>query len=212
MRPRGEVAFLAADLPLTDAVEIIRSRPHARYPVTGEDFDDVVGFLRARDLLDGIADRTVADLTQPIMFLPVTNRLLPSLSLMRAQDARIAVVVDEYGGTDGIVTPEDMLEELIGKISAEYDALEPSTDAGRRDDRQVVDAGVTIEEFAEITGIDLPDGPYETAAGYVIRRLGRLAVLGDRVRVAGHDLVVTAVAGRRLTRLSLEPARPSPER
>lgn len=204
MRPRGEVAFLSAGLSLAEAAELVRREPHARYPVTGESFDDVLGFLRARDLLGRHPEGTVADLTQPILFLPVTNRLLPSLSLMRSQGERIAVVVDEYGGTDGIVTLGDMLEELLGKDRTGYGITEPSAGTDR-DNPRSVDAGMTIEEFAETTGIALPDGPYETAAGYVIHRLGRLAVVGDRVRVAGHDLVVTAVVGQRLTRLSPEP-------
>lgn len=213
MRPRGEVTFLAGDLPLTEAADVVRARPYSRYPITGEGFDDVLGFLHVRDLLGQLDERTVADLARPIPFLPVTNRLLPSLSLLRAQGAHIAVVVDEYGGTDGIVTLEDMVEELVGEIHDEYDVPEPAVldDPDDPDGPRLVDARVTIEEFAEVTGVPLADGPYETAAGYVIHRLGRLAEVGDRVRVDGHDLVVTAVDGRRLTRLALQPVPPDPE-
>lgn len=213
MRPRGEVTFLAGDLPLTEAADVVRARPYSRYPITGEGFDDVLGFLHVRDLLGQLDERTVADLARPIPFLPVTNRLLPSLSLLRAQGAHIAVVVDEYGGTDGIVTLEDMVEELVGEIHDEYDVPEPAVldDPDDPGGPRLVDARVTIEEFAEVTGVPLADGPYETAAGYVIHRLGRLAEVGDRVRVDGHDLVVTAVDGRRLTRLALQPVPPDPE-
>lgn len=203
MRPRGEVTFLPGALSLAEAAEVVRASPYSRYPVTGEGFDDVLGFLHVRDLLGRFDDDArVADVVRPIPFLPATNRLLPSMSLLRAQGAHIALVVDEYGGTDGIVTLEDMVEELVGEIHDEYDVPEPSVygDGAAR----VIDARVTIEEFAELTGVALVDGPYETAAGYVIHRLGRLAAVGDRVRVDGHDLVVTAVAGRRLTRLALE--------
>ena len=207
MRPRGEVTFLAGDMPLGEAVLVVRASPYSRYPVTGEGFDDVLGFLHVRDLLGQVEDgRRVADLVRPIPFLPVTNRLLPSLSLLRAQGAHIAMVVDEYGGTDGIVTLEDMVEELVGDIHDEYDVPEPSL-VGESGGPQVIDARITIEEFGEVTGVALADGPYETAAGYVIHRLGRLAEVGDRVRVDGHDLVVTAVVGRRLTRLELEVVR-----
>jgi putative hemolysin len=210
MRPRGEVTFLAGDMPLVEAAALVRASPYSRYPVTGEGFDDVLGFLHVRDLLGQVDDgRTVAGLVRPIPFLPVTNRLLPSLSLLRAQGAHIAVVVDEHGGTDGIVTLEDMVEELVGEIHDEYDVPEPSV-IGESGGLRVIDARITIEEFAEITGVELADGPYETAAGYVIHRLGRLAVVGDRVRVDGHDLVVNAVVGRRLTRLALELVRPEP--
>ena len=209
MRPRGEVTFLSGALSLAKAAEVVRASPYSRYPVTGEGFDDVLGFLHVRDLLGQVdEERTVAELARPILFLPVTNRLLPSMSLLRSQGAHIAMVVDEYGGTDGIVTLEDMVEELVGEIHDEYDVPEPSVH-GEGATREI-DARVTIEEFAEITGVELTDGPYETAAGYVIHRLGRLAVVGDRVRVDGHELVVTEVVGRRLARLVLEEVEEEP--
>ncbi|MDO8106691.1 hemolysin family protein [Isoptericola sp. b441] len=204
MRPRGEVAFLPGTLGLAEAVEVVQPQPYSRYPVTGEGFDDVLGFVHVRDLLGRPGDQQLLDLVRPIPHLPVTNRLLPSLSMLRSQGAHIALVVDEYGGTDGIVTLEDMVEELVGDIRDEYDRPEPALPADAQG-RQVVDAGITIEEFAEVTGVVLADGPYETAAGYVIHRLGRLAAVGDRVRVDGHELVVTQVEGRRLTRLALRP-------
>jgi putative hemolysin len=211
MRPRGEVTFLPGHLPLPDAAELVAPSPYSRYPVTGEGFDDIVGFLHVRDLLGVVDDgRTVADIARPVPFLPVTNRLLPSLSSLRAQGAHIAIVVDEYGGTDGIVTLEDMVEELVGEIHDEYDVPEPA-DLGEAGGRRVVDARVTIEEFAAVTGVALADGPYETAAGYVIHRLGRLAQVGDRVDVDGHELVVSQLEGRRITRLTVEalPAAPA---
>ncbi|MCV2394670.1 hemolysin family protein [Actinotalea sp. M2MS4P-6] len=200
MRPRGEVVFLSGRVRVVDALPLVQARPFSRYPVTGDGFDDVLGFIHVRDLLGVDGDRTLAAVARPILHLPVTNRLLPSLSAMRSQGQHIAVVVDEYGGTDGIVTLEDMVEELVGEIHDEYDVPEPVAHEDA-EGHQVVDAGVTIEEFAEITGVELADGPYETAAGFVVHRLGRLAVVGDRVRVREHELVVTATEGRRLTRL-----------
>jgi putative hemolysin len=103
---------------------------------------------------------------------------------MRAARHQIAVVVDEYGGTDGIVTFEDLLEELVGDISDEYD---PPAQAEHGIDGDILDASMTIEEFAERTGVALPEGPYETVAGFVIARLGRLAKSGDEVRVGAHQ-------------------------
>jgi putative hemolysin len=120
---------------------------------------------------------------------------MPVLARMRAGRHHIAVVVDEYGGTDGIITFEDLLEELVGEIADEYD---PPTPLGRKADGDALDAGLTIEEFAEITGVSLPDGPYETVAGFVMARLGRLARVGDEVPVdsRGVDQVKDSVDGR----------------
>ena len=205
MRPRGEVTFLAGDTPVRRALPVVRSSPYSRYPVTGQDFDDVIGILHMRDLLDADPATPVADLAREVLHLPSTARVLPALSQMRREGRHLAVVVDEYGGTDGIVTLEDLVEELVGDIRDEYDAVEPvpgpSTD-GTFD----VDAGITIEHFAELTGLHLEDGPYETAAGYVISRLGRIARVGDTVTVGDRDLVVTETDGNRLVRLQVTPA------
>ncbi|GGB95604.1 hemolysin family protein [Cellulomonas carbonis] len=204
MRPRGEVAFLPASLDVAEAVAAVRDRPYSRYPVTGEDFDDVVGFLHVRDLLGADPAAPLRSLTRELLHLPSTNRLLPSLSRMRREGVHIAVVVDEYGGTDGIVTLEDLVEELVGDIQDEHDA--PVANPARNDDRVTVDASLTIEEFAEETGVPLEDGPYETAAGWVLAQLGRLAVVGDVVPAPGHEIVVVGTRDRRITRLEVRPS------
>ena len=208
MRPRGEVTFMAGATPVSDALQIVRTSPYSRYPVTGEDFDDVTGVLHVRDLLDADPATAVADLTREVLHLPSTAHLLPSLSQMRRGGRHLAVVVDEYGGTDGIVTLEDLVEELVGDIRDEYDTVEP-TRAPSPDGTYNIDAGITIEHFAEETGIELEDGPYETAAGYVISRLGRVAQIGDTVTVGDHDLIVTETEGNRLVRLQVNPTPPA---
>lgn len=198
MRPRGDVTFLAGDATVADAISVALTSPYSRYPVTGTGHDDVRGFLHVRDLLGADPRMKVRSITRKILHLPATNRVLPSLSRMRAEGSHIAVVVDEYGGTDGIVTLEDLVEELVGDIHDEYDER-ASVAAGE------VDAGLTIEEFAERTGVELEDGPYETAAGYVVHRLGRLAVAGDVVTVGDHELEVATVDKHRITRLRVRP-------
>jgi len=202
MRPRTEVAFMRADLTVSEALDVVADAPYSRYPVTGENFDDVLGFLHVRDLLRAPADAVVRDLAREILLLPSTNRLLPSMSQMRREGVHIAVVVDEYGGTDGIVTLEDLVEELVGDIRDEYDADEPAH-VGAADGVVRVDAGLTIEEFAEETGVVLEDGPYETAAGYVLDRLGRLAEPGDEIEVGEATLRVAAVESRRIRTLEV---------
>jgi len=207
MRPRGEVVFLTADLTLPEAATTVRAHPYSRYPVTGEDFDDVIGFLHVRDLLEvwdadddaGDGPRTVRDVTRDVLQLPGSSQLLPALAVMRRTGVHLAIVVDEYGGTDGIITLEDLVEELVGDIRDEYDpALEPLA-------RGDFDAGLTIEAFADESGIRLEDGPYETVAGYVVARLGRLARPGDMVDVDGRRLTVAAVEDRRIRRVTVTP-------
>jgi putative hemolysin len=123
---------------------------------------------------------------------------------MRRAGGHIAVVVDEYGGTAGIVTLEDLVEELIGDIRDEYDAADESA-APSLGGAIEVDGLLNIEDFAEQTGVDIPDGPYETVAGYVMAALGRLPDEGDSVPVDGHQLEVLSLDGRRAARLRLTP-------
>lgn len=196
MRPRGEVTFLESTLSLSEAAEVIREHPYSRYPVTGADFDDVLGFVHVRDVLQpppGTKEgSTVGDLARTIVHLPSTNQLLTSLAVMQRSRTHLAVVVDEYGGTDGIITMEDVMEEIVGDIRDEYDPQEPNRAA------DTYDAGLTIEEFATASGVVLEDGPYETVAGYLLTVLGRLARPGDRVPVDAGVLEVVTVDKRRI--------------
>ncbi len=210
MKPRGDVVFLRADLTLAEAVEVIAAQPYTRYPVTGTSFDEVVGYLHLRDVLGHADDRTrtVAELVRELPVLPRTNRVLPSIDRLRRLGAHIALVVDEYGGTDGIVTLEDLMEELVGEIQDEYDR---DAEIAASADPTSIEAGLTIEEFGERTGVELADGPYETVAGFVLHGLARMAQVGDRVRVGDHVVEVTEVDGHRITRVRLHAPGPAAE-
>lgn len=206
MRPRADVVFLSGDQSIEEAVEFVREMPYSRYPVTGKDFDDVLGFVHVRDLLD-VQDpnaKTVADVTREGISLPGTSRLLPSLSMLRKRGIHLAVVIDEYGGTDGIVTLEDMTEELVGDIRDEYDLPEErGGDTARRaafiNGVATIEGGTTIEDFADLTGIELEDGPYETVAGYFLANTGKMGAVGDTLPSDdGYDMVITKVDGRRI--------------
>lgn len=212
MRPRADVEFLDGSLSLEDAAAKIRELPYSRYPVTGKDFDDVIGFVHVRDLLD-VKDpnaKTVADVTREGISLPGTSKLLPSLELLRKRGVHLAVVIDEYGGTDGIVTLEDMTEELVGDIRDEYDL--PDESDLSRDSKSTafvngvatVDGGMTIEDFADVTGIELEDGPYETVAGYFLARTGSMGKVGAVLHDAdGYDMTVAEVDGRRIATIEV---------
>jgi len=202
MRPRGDVAFIAGDLLVEEAARQVRGLPYSRYPVTGEGFDDVLGFLHVRDLLGLERDdpRTVAEVARPVLMLPGSRRVLPSVATMKEDGIHLAIVVDEYGGTDGIVTLEDLVEELVGDIRDEYDESEPGVGTEPQD---VVAGSTNLDDFGDLTGVLLPDGDYETVAGFVMARLGHVPEVGDAVQHEDVELRVTEMAGPRVTAVTL---------
>jgi putative hemolysin len=169
--------------------------------------DDVVGFVHVRDILaPDLAERSirVGELVRPMTAFPGTKGLLSTLTEMRRLRQHMAIVEDEYGGTAGIVTMEDLVEELIGDIKDEYDLVQhPQT--ARSFGVTTLDGLMNIEDFHEETGIELPDGPYETVAGFVVSRIGSLPVLGDSVIEAGHRFEVLELDGRRIARVRIAP-------
>jgi putative hemolysin len=202
--PRTEVVFLDAETPVAEAAMIAVGVPHSRLPVFLDSYDNVTGFVHVRDLLGpgaaANASVPVGRISRPVKFVPISKTVLAALSEMRKERAHLAIVVDEYGGTAGIVTLEDLVEELIGDIRDEYD-LEQAQATTLRGGEVEVDGLLNLDEFAEQTGIELPEGPYETAAGYVLAALGKLPQTGDQVQVARHTITVTELDGRRIARL-----------
>jgi putative hemolysin len=201
--PRTEVVFLDAETPVAVAASIAASVPHSRLPVFQDTYDNVIGFVHVRDLLGpGVAKRSVpvSGISRPVKFLPISKTVLSSLSEMRRERAHLAIVVDDYGGTAGIVTLEDLVEELIGDIWDEYD-LEQDQATTLHGGEVEVDGLLNLDEFTEKTGVELPEGPYETVAGYVLAAFGDLPSVGDSVQAAGRTITVTELDGRRIARL-----------
>lgn len=203
MVPRTEVDFLEADLPAFKAARLMAELPHSRYPVCDGSQDDIIGFVHVRDVLDpAMADRgiRVADLAREVPRFPGSKQVIPAMAEMRAAGAHLAIVVDEYGGTAGIVTLEDLVEELVGDIRDEYDDVE-SERLQLASGEMVVDGLLNLDDFSEETGVELPDGPYETVAGFLVASLGDLPTPGAVVDVGGHRLTVEALDGRRAARI-----------
>lgn len=198
MRPRPEVVTLDAAGTIGEAIEQVRDLPYSRYPVAEQTIDDVIGFVHVRDLYDD-PQSPITSVMRTIRYIPSTARVLPTLTSMRADGSHIAVVVDEYGGTDGIVTLEDLVEEVVGEIFDEYDtdAEQPLAEG----EHGVVEGRLNLQDFEEATGVALPRGASDTVAGFVIERLGRLARVGDIVEVEGATLQVSAVDRRRVSEL-----------
>lgn len=208
MVPRTEVDFLPANMPIQQAYREVRGAPRSRYPVTDGTSDRIIGFLHVRDLMDveGVARAgDLRSIVRPVLSLPDTVKILRALTEMRKESSHLAIVRDEYGGTAGIVTLEDLVEELIGDITDEYDL--PDQQAASIDH---LDGLTTIEEFAELTGYIIPEGPYDTVAGYFMAVYGELPSTGAHVTVwlapqaSGDDdtemsfiFEVTAMDGRR---------------
>lgn len=208
MVPRTEVDFLPADMPIPQAYREVRGAPHSRYPVTDGSTDRILGFLHVRDLMDVEGTARSGDLrsiVRPVLSLPDSARILRAMTEMRKERSHLAIVRDEYGGTAGIVTLEDLMEELIGDITDEYDL--PGVPSAHIDQ---LDGLTTIEEFADLTGYVIPEGPYDTVAGYFMAASGGLPRLAATTTVrldpedTGGDaepaavvFEVTAIDGRR---------------
>ena len=211
MLPRTEVDFLDASLPVADAVRRVVDQPHSRYPVIRGSADDVVGFVHIRDILDPDASNRgehVSQMCRPVVAFPGSKVVLDTLTEMRRDRHHLAIVQDEYGGTAGIVTMEDLVEELIGDIKDEYDV-----DAMPRQPRVlgqvVVDGLLNLEDFEDETGVVLPDGPYETVAGFLVAALTRLPVVGDTVVEGDNEFRVVELDGRRISRVSVTSVQPA---
>jgi putative hemolysin len=204
MVPRIEVDFIDGSLTIAKAIALAAEKSHSRYPVVRGSSDEVIGFIHVRDLIDPSlvnSQAKIQELSRNIMFLPGTKGILPALTEMRAQRQHLAIVLDEYGGTDGIVTMEDLVETLIGDIRDEYDGdeqeLSPESAVGDFE----VDGLTSLEDLSGDAGIDIPEGPYETISGYVMHFLGRIPVEGDLVNVNGIRITVLSMEGKRVGRL-----------
>lgn len=210
MLPRTEVDFLDASLPVSQAALDVATKPHSRYPVVRSSPDDVVGFVHVRDLFAPAVQGQplrVGQIARQVMVLPSTVQIVPAFSQMRRTGQHLAIVLDEYGGTDGIVTLEDLVEELVGDIRDEYDQVQVQTRTLRGGVFEV-DGLLSLNDFTEQTGLDIPEGPYETVAGFLMSTLGRVPEPGDVVQVDGYDLTVLQLSGRRVERVRLTPNSP----
>ena len=198
MVPRNHVDHVPADARGADLRALALRTGHSRFPITGDDLDDVLGFVQAKDLLRLSADvrdtTPVRNLLKPVVAVPESALLGPLLGDMRRSHNQLAVVVDEYGGTAGIVTLEDIVEELVGSIQDEYDPAEPAV--RRLDDGSYIVPGqLRVDETARETGAALPEGEYDTIGGLIMERLGRVPEVGDQVRTDHVFLRVEAMDG-----------------
>jgi magnesium and cobalt exporter, CNNM family len=208
MVPRPEVVMISVDLPAEECLDAIVDSPFTRYPAYNGSVDEIVGILHVRDLFKALYDRgienvRIQELLRPPFFVPETKDLAALLAEFRKTNQHMAIVVDEYGSMQGIVTLEDLLEEIVGEIEDEYDL--PDESLQRLDEKTVrVDGTFPIDDFNEKFGVDLPQDDYHTLAGFVFGALGRAPEEGDEVEWNGLKFGVVEVDGARIEQLDIE--------
>ncbi|MDP8254256.1 MAG: hemolysin family protein [Candidatus Alcyoniella australis] len=204
MTPRTDMFTLPLETTAAAALPLVREGKYSRVPVVREDADHVEGILFARDLLSAPPDVRVADLAQVPLFVPELKRADDLLLRFRDERSHMAVVVDEFGGTAGIVTLDDVLEELFGKIPDEFDEREPSPLTQVGPGCWLVDAGMPLDDFSEQTGLEVSCEQFDTVGGWALSLVGHLPDEGERIDVEGLTIWVTAVKGTRIIRLKVE--------
>jgi putative hemolysin len=208
MVPRPEVVAISVDMPPEDALTTVVDSPFTRYPVFRDSLDEIVGVLHVRDLFAamhdlGIASVRLESIVRPVYVVPETKDLAALLADFRREKQHMAVVVDEYGAMDGIVTLEDVLEEIVGEIEDEFDL--PDTSIERVDDSRIrIEGTYTIDDFNEEFETELEDQDFHTMAGLVFGELGRAPEVGDTVAVDGLRLTVLEIEGSRILKIEVE--------
>jgi putative hemolysin len=210
MTPRTQMIALQADLPVERAADEVAAAGRSRYPVFTDSLDEIAGVVHAKDILAALRahpGRKVREIIRPPLFVPGTREVEDVLSDMKRLKTHLAVVLDEYGGTAGLVTMEDLLEEIVGPIYDEYDPQVKARPTGIPQ----LDGAMPISEFNSEYGERLDDTDYTTIGGYVFGQLGRLPRAGDRVTAGKHALEVVEMEGRRVKALRLHTPQPESE-
>ncbi len=208
MVPRPDMVTVSAQFRVADVMEVFLLNGYSRMPVCGDGLDDIMGLAYAKDLMgaerDGKQGVPVRELVRPARFVPETKRVPDMLREMQRDKFHMAIVVDEYGGTAGLVTLEDLIEELVGEITDEFDIddpiVEPVPGGGIR-----VHARTPLDEVNELLGARLPDGDWDTVGGLVYDRIGHVPLEGESVDVPGWRLTAQRIQGRRIGRVSIVP-------
>ena len=211
MVPRPDILAVEARATVKDALEVALAAGYSRIPVYEQGIDDIIGILYTKDLIravyDDRGDEPVRDLVRPANYVPETKRVAELLPEMQKQKQHMAIVVDEHGGVAGLVTLEDLIEELVGEIVDEYDVEEvPVEDLGGGEFR--VNARLPIDELEELLHVALPEGDYDTVGGLLLDLLGHVPVQGESVPFDGHRLIAEKVQGRRIGRVRISPLHP----
>jgi CBS domain containing-hemolysin-like protein len=214
MVPRPDMVAVPSEFRVGDVMEIAILNGFSRLPAYGDGVDDVVGVVYAKDLMraerDGQADVAVVDILRPAEYVPETKKVAELLREMQADRYHMAIVVDEYGGTAGLVTLEDLIEELVGEIRDEYDREEPMVELLAGSDVRV-NARMPVDEVNDLLHADLPEGDWDSVGGLVLHLLGHVPTDGEEVECDGWSLIAERVQGRRIRGVRIRPVGPAGE-
>jgi putative hemolysin len=212
MTPRPDVVAVRADATVDDLRTLVREQQYSRLPVYGDNLDNIVGLVVVKDLIqrEVAGDAKVTEIMRPAAFVPETKRVADLLREFQQRRFQLAMVVDEYGGIAGLVSVEDLIEELVGEIRDEYD-LEAEPIVQEADGAFVFSAKVAIEEMTERLGITIEDEGFETVGGYVLTRAGHVPATGERINADGVEIEVLEAERRRIHKVRVRRLPPPPE-
>jgi magnesium and cobalt transporter len=204
MVPRTDTVYAEAETKLSEMIRIIMESGHSRIPIYQDNIDNIIGTLHAKDLLQfwGSGDMTIHDIIRPPYFIPETKKISEVLKDLRDNKSHIAIVIDEYGGTAGILTLEDIIEEIIGEVMDEYDA-EQQLIIEHEDGSISVNARLDVEKLEDFLQVDLPEGDFESVGGFIISLVGKVPEVNDKVIYDGLEIVIEAATSRKIDRVRI---------
>jgi CBS domain containing-hemolysin-like protein len=212
MIPRTKIVSLHKDMKIKEFLKIFQSQRHNRYPVYNHHMDDIVGILSIKEVLSHFdleegkctIDRPVSEMVQAPYIIPETKDLKSLLADFKSQRQQMAIAVDEFGGTAGLITLEDILEEVVGEYEDEFSAVPMPVGSKENDSEMVIDPSIYLEDLEKMTGFSLVAGDYRTLTGYIHKHLGRIPIVGETIRLPDCLIVVKAMEGHRMTQVSFE--------
>ncbi len=204
MVPRTDIVAVDTDAPLPGVIDLVLERGYSRIPLYQDTIDNVVGIIYAKDLLRYCRDQesqvSLLDIARPPYFIPESKRIGELLRELQEKKVHIAIVVDEYGGVAGLVTIEDLLEEIVGEIEDEYDTEEPKVE-WLNETEAVVDAKLSIDDLNDFFDLNLQPEGFDTVGGFVYAQLGRIPTVNDKVETHGLTISVLSTLGRRIKKV-----------
>ncbi len=208
MVPRISMVSAPSTSSVGDVISLIKECGYTRIPIYGNSLDDIVGILHAKDLLilwgHDLESTIPKEILRPPFFAPHNKRVIELLRDLKENKMHMAILTDEYGGTVGIVTIEDILEEIVGEIQDEYDREEPLY-SSQPDGGLLVDGRMDAEELAEQLGLELPEGDFESIAGFIITHVGKIPPQGEKITYGGYEFIIQKADQRKIYKLIIRP-------